>query len=75
MTQEKIAKRNLLEPQKKYSFPLRSIDTWNGLKEEVIMAKNVQQLKERPDKYRYRDDLILRRKGEVRYLRVQKKNL
>ena len=28
---------------------------WNGLKEEVIMAKNVQQLKEKLDKYRYRD--------------------
>ena len=32
--------RNLLERQKKYSFPQRNIDTWNGLKEEVIMVKN-----------------------------------
>ena len=40
--QEKIAKRNFLERYKKmYSFPQRSIDTWNVLKEEVIMAKNV----------------------------------
>ena len=30
----------------------RNIDTWNGLKEEVIMAKNVQQMKEKLDKYR-----------------------
>ena len=29
--------------------------TWNGLKEEVIMAKNVHQLKEKLEKYRYRD--------------------
>ena len=40
---------------KKYSFPQRSIDTWNGLKEEVIMAKNVHQLKEKLYKYRYGD--------------------
>ena len=31
----------------------RCIDTWNGLKGEVIMAKNVHQLKEKKlDKYR-----------------------
>ena len=41
-TQGKIAKMNLLERQK-YSFPQRSINTWNGLK-EVIMAKSVYQL-------------------------------
>ena len=39
----------------KSSFSQRSIDTWNGLKEEVIMAKNVHQLKEKLNKYRYRD--------------------
>ena len=32
-----------------------AIDTWNQLKKEVIMAKNVQQLKEKVDKYRYED--------------------
>ena len=31
--QEKIAKTNLLEGYKKYSFPQGSIDTWNELKE------------------------------------------
>ena len=35
----KVSKRNLLEYKKKYSFPQRSIDTCNGLKEKVIMAK------------------------------------
>ena len=28
------------------SFPQRCIDTWNGLKDEVIIAKNVQQWKD-----------------------------
>ena len=54
--QEKIAKSNLLVRYKESTvFPQRSIDTWNGLKEEVIMAKNVHQLKEKLDKYRYED--------------------
>ena len=44
-----------LKDTKEYSFTQRSIDTWNGLKEEVIMAKNVHQLKEKLDKYRYGD--------------------
>ena len=43
-----------LKDTKKYSFP-QSIDAWNGLKEEVIMAKNVHQLKDKLDKYRYGD--------------------
>ena len=30
-----------------YSFPQRSTYTWNELKEELIIAKNVQQLKEK----------------------------
>ena len=53
--QEKLQKGICLNDTKKYSFPQRSIDTWNGLKEEVIMAKNVHQRKEKLDKYRYRD--------------------
>ncbi len=40
---------------KKYSFPHRSVDVWKGLKEEVKKAKNVNQLKEKLDKYRYGD--------------------
>ena len=45
-----------MKDTKKYSFPQRNIDTWNGLKEEVIMAKNVHQLKEKLDKHIYRQD-------------------
>ena len=41
--------------QNKYSFPQRNIDTYNGLKKEMIMAKNVHQLKEKLNKYRYKD--------------------
>ena len=44
-----------LNDTKKYSFPQRSIDTWNGLNEEVIMGKNVHQLQEKLCKYRYGD--------------------
>ena len=55
MTQEKIAKGICLNDTKKYSFPQRSINTWNGVKEAVIMTKNVHQLKEKLDKYRYGD--------------------
>ena len=33
----------------------RSIDTWNGLKKEVIMVKNINQLIEKLDKCRFGD--------------------
>ena len=55
ITKKILHKESCLKDTKKYSFPQKSIDTWNGLKEEVIMAKNVHQLKEKLDKYRYRD--------------------
>ena len=48
-----MALRNLLEQYKKVQFSQRNIDTWNELKEEVIMAKNVHELKKKQDKYRY----------------------
>ena len=43
--QEKITKKNLFEGYKKYSFPQRTIDTWNGMKEQVIMAKKCTSTK------------------------------
>ena len=51
--QKKNSKRNLLERYKKVQFSQRNIDTWSGMKEKVIMAKNVHQLKEKLKKYRY----------------------
>ena len=52
---KKLQKGICLNDTKKYSFPQRSIDTWNGLKKEVVMAKNVHKLKEKLDKYVYGD--------------------
>ena len=49
---KKLQKRICLNNTKKYSFPHRGIDTWNGLNYKVIMAKNVHQVKEKLDKYR-----------------------
>ena len=52
---KKLQKGICLNDTKKYGFPQRNMDIWNGQKEEVIIAKNVHQLKEKQDKYRYRD--------------------
>ena len=49
----KFPKMNLPELHKTVQLPKRSIGTWNRMKEEVIMANNVQQLMERLNKYRY----------------------
>ena len=55
-TQEKkLVKEICLSDTKNYSFPQRSINTWNGLKKELIMTKNVHQLKEKLDKCGYGD--------------------
>ena len=43
--EKKLQKGIYLNDTKKHSFTKRSIDTWNGLMEKVIMAKNVHQLK------------------------------
>ena len=51
----KLRKPRCMSDIKKYSFPYRAIDTWNGLKEEVVMAHSVSDLKNRLDKHRYRD--------------------
>ena len=44
---KKLQKGICLKDTKEYSFSQRSKDNWNGLKEEVIMAKNVYQLQEK----------------------------
>ena len=49
--EKKMVKGSCLNDKKKSSFPQRSINTWNGLKEEMILTKNVHQLKEKLDKY------------------------
>ena len=39
---------------KKYSFPYRCIDKWNGLGEEVVCSRNIHEFKENFDKYEIR---------------------
>ena len=49
----KIRKSLCLKDTKKYSFPHRIGDTWNGLKEEVVTATNIHKFKEMLDIWRY----------------------
>ena len=46
---KKLLKGICFNNTKKYNFSQRSIDTWNGAKQGVTMAKNVHQLKEKLD--------------------------
>ena len=41
-----------LKYTRKYSFPHRIVDTWNGLKEEVVEATSIHKLKEMLDIWR-----------------------
>ena len=52
---KKIKKNRCLKDTKKYSFPHRIVDTWNGLKEEVVTATNIHKFKEMLDIWRYGD--------------------
>ena len=51
----KIKKSRCLIDTKNYSFPHRIVDTWNGLKEEVVEATNILKFKEMWDMLRYGD--------------------
>ena len=51
----KIRKNQCVRDTKKYSFPHRIVDTWNGLNEEVVTANSVHNFKEKLDKWRYGD--------------------
>ena len=42
---KRIRKRQCLRGIKKYSFPHRTVDVWNGLSEEIVTAANVQKFK------------------------------
>ena len=46
----KINKSRCVSDIKKCSFPYRTIDIWNDLKEEVVVANNVHIYKEKLDK-------------------------
>ena len=51
----KIRKSRCLKDTKKYSFSHRIVDTWNGLKEEVVTSTNIHKFKEMLDIWRYGD--------------------
>ena len=52
---KRLRKETCTSDIKKYSFPYRSIEKWNKLRSEVIVAECVSQMKERFDKYGYGD--------------------
>ena len=51
----KIRKSQCVGDTRKYSFPHRVVDVWNGLSEEVVTATSVHNFKERLDKWRHGD--------------------
>ena len=52
---KKLRKSQCLGDVKKYSFPHRTVEIWNNLKEEVVEAKSVHMFKEKLDKFQYGD--------------------
>ena len=51
----KIKNSRCLKDTRKYSFSHRIVDTWNGLKEEVVEATSIHKFKEMLDIWRYGD--------------------
>ena len=54
---KKLKKERCVRDIKKYSFPHRVVDTWNGLEEGVVQATSVHRFKAELDKSRSRDGL------------------
>ena len=52
---KKIFKEACQGDIKKYSFPYRSVEKWNGLSVDVVCAGSVSQMKEKLDKCGQRD--------------------
>ena len=52
---KKLKKSQCLGDIKKYSFPHRTVETWNNLKEEVVAVTSVHIFKEKLDKFGYGD--------------------
>ena len=52
---KKLKKSVCRRDVKKYSFPYRSVSTWNGLDEETVCAKTIHEFKDKLDKKRYGD--------------------
>ena len=47
-----------LKDVKKFSFSNRSLEAWNGLKEEVVAAGNSHMFKQKLDENRYGDGTV-----------------
>ena len=52
---QKIKESQCLKDITNYSFPHRTVDIWNGLKEEVVTATKIYELQEMLDIWRYGD--------------------
>ena len=50
----KLRKERCLKDVKKFSFPHRIVDVWNGLPASVVNAKSVSGFKTELDRTRYR---------------------
>ena len=53
----KLKKERCVRDIKKYSFPHRVVNAWNGLHEDVVNAISVHKFKTELDKLRRRDGL------------------
>ena len=53
----KLKKERCMRDIKKYSFPHRVVNAWNGLEEDVVQAISVHKFKTEIDKLRSRDGL------------------
>ena len=52
---KKLVKGRCLKNTKKYSFPQRTIDIWNGLSEVTVTAESVHSFKAKLNMERYGD--------------------
>ena len=52
---KKLKKERCVRNIKKYSFPHRAVELWNGLDEGTVNAASVHWFKVRLDKVRYQD--------------------
>ena len=54
----KLRKESCRRDKKKYSFPHRVVDVWNGLSKSVVDAQSVHGFKAELDRTRYRDGTL-----------------
>ena len=52
---KKVGKSPCSRDVKKYSFSHKTVDVWNGLREEIVEAASTHDFKKKLGKYRYGD--------------------